>query len=305
MKNSTAFASMGSQKFLPRARSQRLMLPLGQVPTQASQAMHSPLRRLCSSSFRSTGQRWAQAEQPGMQFSPSRCSCAKGSTGSRANTAPIGHKNWQKERGCTAMPIRISTNSAMPRPKPAGGVRRAVRRENTSHGLQPVSRLYTPAVHRPTMTASTTNLTFWPRRTAFSGSWNCFLRWSSFFCTRPESHHTPSPRLPKAHTWPQKKRPNRMVNPHRPRSERVKLSSCSTSPWPMRRNSCFTPLKPATKAPGIAIKNISCTAARSQARCFRVRCFFWAAVSGFFSVVCIMPPPFPVRPALHPAGPHR
>ena len=62
---------------------------MGQVPTQASQAMHSPLCRLLSSSFRHTGHCCLQALQPGMQPSLCRCSRAKGSTGSRANTAPM------------------------------------------------------------------------------------------------------------------------------------------------------------------------------------------------------------------------
>ena len=55
---------------------------MGQVPTQASQAMHSPLRRLVSSSFRHTGHCCLQALQPGMQPSLCRCSRANGSTGS-------------------------------------------------------------------------------------------------------------------------------------------------------------------------------------------------------------------------------
>ena len=65
-KNSTARPTAGSQKCLLRARSQRVMLLLGQMPTQASQPMHSPLRRLCASSFRLTGQCFWQALQPGM-----------------------------------------------------------------------------------------------------------------------------------------------------------------------------------------------------------------------------------------------
>ena len=52
-----------------------------------------PLRRLLSSSFRYTGHCCLQALQPGMQPSLCRCSRAKGSTGSRANTAPMGQRN--------------------------------------------------------------------------------------------------------------------------------------------------------------------------------------------------------------------
>ena len=92
-KKSSALPSTGSHRCLQRAKSHRWMFCLGQVPTQASQAMHSPLRRLLSSSFRHTGHCCLQALQPGMQPSPCRCSRAKGSTGSRANTAPMGQRN--------------------------------------------------------------------------------------------------------------------------------------------------------------------------------------------------------------------
>ena len=138
-KKRAALASVGRSQPLQSVRSQREMLLRGQVPTQASQAMHSPLRRLCSSSFRLTGQRLAQALQPGMQVSPLRWSCAKGSTGSSENTAPMGQRNWQKKRGCSAMPMRISTNSAVPMPHWAAGSRSAVKREKTSHGSVPES----------------------------------------------------------------------------------------------------------------------------------------------------------------------
>ena len=50
-KKSSALPSTGSHRLLHRAISHRWMFCLGQVPTQASQAMHSPLRRLVSSSF--------------------------------------------------------------------------------------------------------------------------------------------------------------------------------------------------------------------------------------------------------------
>ena len=72
-------------------------------------------------------------------------------------------------------------------PKPSGGRRRAVRRENTSQGLVPLSLPYTPAAHSTTMPASTRYFTFWPQRTACSGRRSCFLRRTSFFCTRPDS----------------------------------------------------------------------------------------------------------------------
>ena len=92
-KKSSALPSTGSHRRLHRAVSHRWMFRLGQVPTQASHAMHSPLRRLVSSSFRQTGHCCLQALQPGMQPSLCRCSRAKGSTGSKANTAPMGQKN--------------------------------------------------------------------------------------------------------------------------------------------------------------------------------------------------------------------
>ena len=92
-KKSSAFASTGSHRHLHNVLSHRQMFCLGQVPTQASQAMHSPLCRLLSASFRHTGHCYLQALQPGMQPSLCRCSRAKGSTGSRANTAPRGQRN--------------------------------------------------------------------------------------------------------------------------------------------------------------------------------------------------------------------
>ena len=92
-KKSNALPSTGSHRRLHKVVSHRWMFCLGQVPTQASQAMHSPLRRLVSSSFRHTGHCCLQALQPGMQPSLCRCSRANGSTGSRANTAPMGQRN--------------------------------------------------------------------------------------------------------------------------------------------------------------------------------------------------------------------
>ena len=92
-KKSSALPSTGSHRLLHRTISHRWMFCLGQVPMQASQAMHSPLRRLVSSSFRHTGHCCLQALQPGMQPSLCRCSRANGSTGSRANTAPMGQRN--------------------------------------------------------------------------------------------------------------------------------------------------------------------------------------------------------------------
>ena len=92
-KKSNTLPSTGSHRRLHKVVSHRRMFCLGQVLTQASQAMHSPLRRLLSSSFRQTGHCCLQALQPGMQPSLCRCSRANGSTGSRANTAPMGQRN--------------------------------------------------------------------------------------------------------------------------------------------------------------------------------------------------------------------
>ena len=66
-KKSNTLPSTGSHRRLHKVISHRWMFCLGQVPTQASQAMHSPLRRLVSSSFRHTGHCCLQALHPGLQ----------------------------------------------------------------------------------------------------------------------------------------------------------------------------------------------------------------------------------------------
>ena len=156
----------------------------------------------------------------------------------------------------------------MPTPKPSGGRRRAVRRENTSHGLAPVSSFSCRVTYSATSPASSRYLTFCPQSTARSGRRNCFLRWNSFFWTSPDSAQTASPKLPKAQTYPQKNRSNSKVKPHSPSRESVKLSAVSTSPAPMCRKICFTPEKPATNAPGMDTKKNSCTPVRSHVRRF-------------------------------------
>ena len=159
----------------------------------------------------------------------------------------------------------------MPTPKPSGGRRSAVSRENTSHGLAPVSSFSCRVTYSATSPASSGYLTFCPKSTARSGSRSCFLRRSSFFWIRPESAQTASPKLPKAQAYPQKNRSNKRVKPHSPSRESVKLSAESTSPAPMCRKICFTPEKPATNAPGMVTKKNSCTPARSHVRCFLSR----------------------------------
>lgn len=77
-----------STKCRAGSRAGRLRLPRGQVSTQASQPMHSPLRRLAASGFRPTGHRRAQALQPGMQFSAFRWSSEQG--GPQQGTAFFG-----------------------------------------------------------------------------------------------------------------------------------------------------------------------------------------------------------------------
>ena len=111
------------------------MLRFGQMSLHLPQEIHSPMRTLSASVSTQTGQLFAHAEQRIRQLS--RLRVYRPTTGNSANTAPIGHKNWQKNRSFTAMPTTISASRILPSAYADPHHLSAVSMEKTSHGLQP------------------------------------------------------------------------------------------------------------------------------------------------------------------------
>ena len=81
----------------------------GQFSIQRLHRIHSPERQPSSSRKTPVGQFLSHILHPLRQCSRFRDKFVQGSTGSSANTAPMGHRNWQKKRSFQAIPriIRI------------------------------------------------------------------------------------------------------------------------------------------------------------------------------------------------------
>ena len=145
------------------------IFPLGQIPRHASQRMQSAAF-LPSPSEISTGQFFVQALHPLPHRLRSRRRIAQGKMGSSRNTAPMGHKNRQKNLGSQAMPTRMSTSSTQSAWKQCGArharlnrVKRTVARrfaQSTSEwpktlprgfkGPQPLGTPFSPIFRRAT-----------------------------------------------------------------------------------------------------------------------------------------------------------
>ena len=115
----------------------RLTLLFGHIFIHFSQEMHSPSRNLSSPGLMHTGQFFRQAEHPLRHESLLLRIAENGIIGSIANTAPIGQRNWQKKRFCSAMPIIISIRRMLPMSCSPSGSLNAVSLEKTSQGLWP------------------------------------------------------------------------------------------------------------------------------------------------------------------------
>ena len=85
-------------------RKNHFIFPLGQIILHLIQDMHSPSVNELSCSLILTGQLFLHALHLGIQLSLLRLRDKNGSTGNIANTAPSGHRNWQKNLSLIAIP---------------------------------------------------------------------------------------------------------------------------------------------------------------------------------------------------------
>ena len=118
------------------------IFPFGQISIHFWHIKQSPLvtSEPCSGSSVADGQFLLHPLQPVMQDSLFLRREKNGKTGSNENTAPIGQRNWQKNRSFTHIPITIRISNTTPAAFCCIENLPIRSNENTSHGLLPFIR---------------------------------------------------------------------------------------------------------------------------------------------------------------------